>query len=161
MAYQYRGKILKEGRSWTNADGVQITPNWMIWSEEEKLANGLELVPEPEYVDERFYWAAGIPRALEDSEETGTGLKTRAIEVARQTAGSLLAPTDWMVVRSVELDEAIPSEVAEYRASVRAAYATIKAAILGCQTLEEFIELYSGVDGSVAAINNWPMINNR
>ena len=39
--WTYNGKRIREGRAWTNDDGVQHPANWHIWSEDEKIAQGL------------------------------------------------------------------------------------------------------------------------
>ena len=47
------------------------------------------------------------------------GLKTLHKEVINQQAGSMLAPTDWMVVRAAEGGTAVPSSITTQRAAVR------------------------------------------
>ena len=45
------------------------------------------------------------------------------------TANSELLPTDWYVVRKVETDVAVPSEITAYRTAVRTCYGNLKTAI--------------------------------
>jgi len=47
------------------------------------------------------------------------GLKTLHKEVINQQAGSMLAPTDWMVVRAAEGGTAVPNSITTQRAAVR------------------------------------------
>ena len=170
--WTYQGKAIKIGRSWTDANGVQHPFQWNKWSEEEKVAMGLvwnqSLQPIP--FDNRFYWSAGNPKALEDTtstDEAGNtittkGLKSNAIAQTKVTAGSFLAPTDWYVVRKSETDTTIPTDIVTYRAAVRTASETIETAITNANTLEEFINLYNtpvDAEGNItgkAPIHNWP-----
>ena len=72
--WTYNGKRIREGRAWTDDNGVQHPANWAIWSEDEKVAHGLVWVAPQTKPDERFYWfsqnADGTytttPKALED-----------------------------------------------------------------------------------------------
>jgi hypothetical protein len=41
MPYLYNGKIIREGRSWTDDAGVKHPTNWASWSDAEKAAKGL------------------------------------------------------------------------------------------------------------------------
>lgn len=180
MPYSYSGKMLREGRSFKDNDGVMHPATWAkAWSDEEKAAKGLVWVdPEPAF-DSRFYWSAGVEKALEDVAEVSEdgapvldengvqvitkGLKSNAIALVKTQAGGLLAPTDWMVIKASEVDGyVVPVDVLAYRSAVRTASNSIEAAILGVTTLEEFKALYDApvdAEGNVvgnAPINNWP-----
>jgi hypothetical protein len=54
--WTYNGKRIREGRAWTDDNGVQHPANWAIWSEAEKVAHGLVWVTPQPKPDERFYW---------------------------------------------------------------------------------------------------------
>ena len=81
------------------------------------------------------------------------GLKTIYKEQIKQQATSLLAPTDWMVVRKAEdSTKTIPSAVTTYRASVRTKADEICTAIDNCDTLDKLKALFETTyndDGSV------------
>ena len=150
-------------------------------SDSRKTEIGLVYEADPVAVqfDNRFYWSAGIERALEDVNETnedGTpmldeknnqvvtkGLKSNAIAQVKETAAGLLAPTDWMVVRSAENGTDIDADTLAYRAAVRKASNDIEAAISGATTHAAFMALYDVpmVDGEPsgnAPINDWPEV---
>jgi len=129
------GKRLRPGRPFTH-NGIQYPSNWLrLTSWEEKSAIGITEVPDPAPVDTRFYWDHDLPKRLEDEpavdedgdpvlDENGvqvinTGLKTQWKAQQDQTAYSLLAPTDWYVVRKSETDEAIPVGITSFRSEVR------------------------------------------
>ena len=69
------------------------------------------------------------------------GLKSNFIAQVKQTAGSILAQTDWMVTRKSERDVAIPAEVVAYRASVVAKADELESAISAVTTVESLASL--------------------
>jgi hypothetical protein len=118
------GKQLRPGRPFTH-NGIQYPANWLrLTSWEEKSAIGITEQPDPTPVDTRFYWDTDIPKQLEDvtDETTGittTGLKTQWKKQQDETAYSLLAPTDWYVVRKSEVGTEIPVGITSFRVGVR------------------------------------------
>lgn len=69
------------------------------------------------------------------------GLKSQFIAQVKQTAGSILAQTDWMVTRKVERDVAIPDDVVAYRASIVAKADELESAISAVTTVEQLASL--------------------
>ena len=133
----------------------------MIWSDAEKTAAGLVWEDDPAPFDNRFYWAADLPRALDDvTDEDGNvtlGLKSQYKAQIKVTAASLLAPTDWHVVKATEVDSySVPANISQYRTDVRAASNTIEAAIDGAADLDAFIALFDAPEDGNAPINDWP-----
>jgi len=118
------GKQLRPGRPFTH-NGIQYPANWLrLTSWEEKAAIGITEQPDPTPVDTRFYWSEGNPKRIEDivDDTTGittTGLKTQWKQKQDEQAYSLLAPTDWYVVRKSETGDDIPVGIASFRAEVR------------------------------------------
>jgi len=179
--WTYLGKVIRVGRGWTDAEGVKHPATWNRWTDAEKTAHGLvwdaSLQPAP--YDNRFYWDANTPKNINDVDavdedgnaildEDGVqvvtkGLKSNAIAQTKVTAGSLLAPTDWMVVKAAEVSGyTVPSATLTYRAAVRTASNTIETAITGASTHAAFMALYDtpvDSDGNPtgnAPINDWP-----
>jgi hypothetical protein len=177
MAWKYNDRMIRVGRSWTNDDGITHPTNWAIWSDEDKVAAGLIWEDEPAPFDNRFYWSAGVPKALEDVlqvDESGEpsinpltgeqgvtyGLKTLAIRTCKEQAAGLLASTDWYITRKAETDTAVPDSVLTYRASVRTQSGVIEAAITACETLEAFMALYdTPVDENFMPTGNAPIFD--
>lgn len=123
-------------------DEIQYPANWLrLSTPEEKAALGITEVAEPERYDDRFYWGVGNPKDLD-------GLKAQWIAQVNLTAYSFLVQTDWMVVRKAETAVDVPAETLTYRAAVRAAAVTIKAAITAA----------TDVPALVTAVTNmvWP-----
>ncbi len=176
--WKYSGRIIRAGKAWTDNDQIQHPANWMVWSAEEKAAKGLVWEDEPASFDGRFYWSAGVAKALddvnevdednnplldEDGEQVVTlGLKSQAIATVKAQAGGLLAPTDWMVIKAAEVaDYSVPSATLTYRAAVRTASNNIEAAITAASDLAEFMALYDvpmvdDMPTGNAPINDWP-----
>ena len=173
MAYKYNGKIIRAGRAWSDDNGTQHPRNWMVWSDAEKTAAGLVWEDDPAPFDSRFYWAADLPKALDDVNEVDEdgnslldedgnqvvtlGLKSQYKAQTKVIAGSLLAPTDWHVVKAAEVEAySVPADVSQFRTDVRAASNTIEAAIDGAADLDAFMALFNAPEDGTAPINDWP-----
>jgi hypothetical protein len=109
---------------------------------------GIVEVADPEWYDQRFYWGVGNPKQLNDEEVTPEGatesytqkgLKSQWTAQVKGTAGSMLAQTDWMVIRKAERNIDVPAAVAAKRAAIVAECDRLEAAIAGCADVEELI----------------------
>ena len=158
MPWKHMGTILKEGKAWSDASKVQHPANWALWSDSEKLAIGMEWVDPPASFDNRFYWDVGIEKILADSSDGTIGLKTQYKNKTKETAHSLLQPTDWYVIRKYEdSTKEIPTKIANYRAAVRTAANVIETKIDAASNLADFIKLIDSSDpNSVSDIDRWP-----
>jgi hypothetical protein len=67
------------------------------------------------------------------------GLKSNMIAQVKDTAGKLLAQTDWYVTRKVERNVDIPTDVASKRSAIVAESDRLETAIKSCATVEELI----------------------
>lgn len=74
------------------------------------------------------------------------GLKSTETAAVKTAAGSLLASTDWMIIRKVERNVDVPAAVATYRAAVIAEASRLETAIAGV----------ANVDALAAIKANWP-----
>jgi len=136
---------------------------------------GVVEVADPEQYDQRFYWGVGNSKLLDDRlevKEDGTplyvqvynpateamedtteqvvtkGLKSQWTAQVKDTAGKLLAQTDWMVVRKAERNVDIPATVVAKRAAIVAECDRLEAAIAACTTVEALI--------AVVGNQGWP-----
>jgi hypothetical protein len=73
------------------------------------------------------------------------GLKSQWIAQNKANANSLLASTDWMVIRKAERDVAIPAEVVTERAKIIADCTAKEVAITACSTIEALINVVAPV----------------
>ena len=172
--FTLNGQRIPYDKAWTHPDtGVQYPANWMrLATLEEKEAIGLVEEADPSIVswDQRFYWGVDNPKQLndeaildEDGNDTGRvqpGLKTVWKNMQDQTAASLLAPSDWRVVKELEVNSsfsaaktALPTEWQTYRAAVRTACNTRQGEIDACADVAALEDLLFGDPATVTA---WP-----
>jgi len=80
---------------------------------------------------------------MEDTAErlVTKGLKSIHIEQVKLTANSILAQTDWMIIRKTERNVDIPADTVAYRASVVAKASELEAAISAVTSVEELMAL--------------------
>ena len=74
------------------------------------------------------------------------GLKSNMIAQVKDTAGKLLASTDWYVVRNSEKSTAIPADVTTKRDAIRTECDRLETAIAGVTTVEQLIEVMNSQD---------------
>jgi hypothetical protein len=84
----------------------------------------------------------GKPAMVDSTERLVTkGLKSNFISQIKYTAGTILAQTDWMVIRKAERNIALPTAIANYRASIVSKADNLETAISAVTTVEELIAL--------------------
>ena len=146
------GQTIKYDVAWTHPEtGVQYPANWLrLTSLAEKQAVGLvEVTTSPDAVyDQRFYWGVDNPKQLDDVTDddgnTTTGLKTQWKNTQDEIAASLLAPSDWRIIKAKETSTNIPSLWKTYRAAVRTACNTRQTEIDACSDVAALKELLFG-----------------
>ena len=145
------GKPLSYDRAFTHAD-IQYPANWLrLASLEEKQAIGITEVADDPWYDQRFYWGVDNPKQLDDKTEIvdgeevkTTGLKTLWSTKQGEIAASLLAPSDWRVIKAKETETNIPSTWLTYRAAVRTACNTRQTEISNSADVPALRELLFG-----------------
>jgi hypothetical protein len=131
---QASNQYIIEGQSF-EIDGTSYPANWLNCSTpQEKEALGLvEVTDSNQPEDDRFYWVSatlnGAVRTYTNTPKDLAALKTQWVSQTRQTAYSLLLPSDWMVVKAMETQIPVPAEWNTYRAAVRTACTNAVAAI--------------------------------
>jgi hypothetical protein len=148
MAFLLDGKTIQQGVAFTDKDGNQYPANWLnLSSAEEKEAIGITEVADPEVFDTRFYWDANLPKELEDKEEEDKegnksitkGLKTNFIAQIKDTTNKLLASTDWYVIRKIERNIDIPTDIETKRNAIITESNRLETAIKEVADVEELI----------------------
>ena len=155
MAWNYKETVIREGRSWTNDTGVRHPTSWGSWSDAEKTEAGLVFTADPLPFDSRYYWSAGVPKAIEDVpnvDEKGVavvgadgmptvtlGLKSTEIAKVKAQAHGALQETDWYVIRFAETGEEIPPSVSFKRTEIRTEANELEGRIDACTTLDELM----------------------
>jgi hypothetical protein len=106
---------------------------------EERAAIGITEVPDPAPYDQRFYWGPGLPK------DHGQ-LVDQWNDQTRDTANSLLQPSDWMVIREADNGAEVPLEVKEYRQAIRQRCGIKLDAIEATTTTDELAAYITGPD---------------
>ena len=178
MSFYLNGRRIPEGASFYDDNGNQYPPQWLnSTTNEEKLKIGIVWEADQVRANDVFYWDGNInnAKALEDKLETkedGTplykqvydkatesmvdtteqvvtkGLKSNFISQVKQTAGSLLAQTDWYVVRKAERNVDIPADIVTKRAAIVTEADRLETAIAGVTTVEALIEVLNAQNWS-------------
>ena len=158
MGYQLAdGTKLPLDVAWTDPNGIQRPANFLrLSTERDRELLGITWVAETSNnYDQRFYWGVDNPKQLDDVTDddgkTTTGLKTLWKAKQNEIAASLLAPSDWRVVKELEVNSsfsaaktAYPTEWQTYRAAVRTACNTRQSEIDACSDVAALKELLFG-----------------
>jgi len=188
--WKYNSRTIRTGKSWTDDNGVQHPANWHIWSPSDKAAAGLTEVTPETPPDSRLYtWgyqADGVTisktaKNLNDVNEVdgdgdpildddGNQLVTRGVkwnlkQEVKTQQGSLLAQTDWAVVRKADKGTAIPSNIQTYRDAIRTKATEMETAIDNAADTDAvaalFVTYTTNEDGSVTKsgiLYDWPKL---
>jgi hypothetical protein len=180
MGYQLSdGTKLPLDVAWTNPDtGVQHPANWLRLSTERdrELLSITWVADTSNNYDQRFYWGVDNPKQLndepavdDDGNDLGyiqTGLKTLWKAKQNEIAASLLAPSDWRVVKELEVNSsfasartAYPSAWMTYRAAVRTACNTRQSEIDACSDVAALKELMTGSPQIQRTDDNGPVFD--
>ena len=164
-------KEIKPGKAWVDDNGVRHPKNWNIWDDAHKKSMNITEVTLEARPDGRFYnWidngldgVANItPKSLDDTGSGDTlvlGLKSQYKLNVKEQQASLLAQTDWAVVRKADTDKAIPSNIATWRAAIRTKATAMEDAIDGAGDIDAFIALFLVWDGDgnkSGILYDWP-----
>jgi hypothetical protein len=175
MAFEYNGSPISIDRPFTAPDGTKFAN---LRNPAIREALGVTEVADPPAYDQRFYWGVDNPKLLDDREEVDEngdpmwvkvldnsdpenpvmvdsderlvtkGLKSQWIAQVKDTAGKMLAQTDWMVIRKAERGVDVPQSVADTRAAI----------ITEADRLESLITACTDVEGLISVVNgqSWP-----
>ena len=170
--FKYNTQTLKPNRAWTDDNGITHPRNWHIWSTAEKTAAGVTEVTEDTPPDSRLYnWSMDrdgkITSTAKAMADAGSGLnlvlgvKSTLKNEVKSQQGSLLAQTDWAVVRKSEKSTAIPSNIATWRDAIRTKATAMESAIDGAANTAAVVALFLSwdVDGNKSGIlYDWPIL---
>lgn len=170
--YYLNGIPLEEGADIT-INGFTYPYSWLDGTSPSVRATlGIEKTGDINY-DERYYNGVGVPKPLEDreefdddgnpayikvwDEETQTsintdkriiyrGLKNTCIAEIKSKTNSLLAPTDFYIIRNEVEGLEIPASVSTYRSAVITESTRLQTTIPLVESVEELIELMESVN---------------
>ena len=173
MAFKLDGSPLAVDVAFKTSDGTQYPANWLrLTTKAEKEAIGITEVADAPTYDSRFYWNDGTAKALDDvnakdekgnllKDENGDqvvilGVKSVLKSKEKETAGGLLAPYDWYVVRKVEKSTAIPTAISTFRDAVRTACDTREKEIDACADTAALVTLYGSKEDGTPNMTQYP-----
>ena len=132
---QLDGKTLRYDKAFTH-NGISYPANWLrLTTLEEKQVIGIvEVADNTQSWDQRFYWGVDNPKDLDQLKETW---KQKQSDIA----GSLLAPSDWRVIKARETGGQVNIDWFNYRKAVRTACNTRQTEIDKCADVAALKEL--------------------
>ena len=118
---------------------IQYPANWLrLSTAEQRDELGITWVADTsQNYDQLFYWGVDNPKDLD-------GLKTLWKSKQSEIAGSLLAPSDWRVIKAKETSSNMPAAWKTYRAAIRTACNTRQTEIDACSDVAALKELVTG-----------------
>ena len=181
---------VRPGKGWIDEQGTQHPGNWYIWSVQEKADHGLVEIVEESPPDSRLYWwsqngdgtITSTAKSVEDVNEVDEngdplldekgqqvvtpGVKSTLIAEVKAQQGSLLAQTDWAVIRKADADIDVPANVQQWRNEIRLAASQMEDQITQAATTDAIAALFlrytSNDDGSVSktgTLYDWPELS--
>ena len=142
----FNGHPLSPDSAFTDpATGVQYPANWLrLASPADRAAIGITEEPNPVPYDQRFYWGPELPK-------DHTQLVEQWTQQTRTTANTLLAPTDWIIIREADNGTAADPLLKIWRQDVRFAAGEKITAIEATADTAELAAYITGADYPV-----WP-----
>ena len=173
MAFKLDGNPLAVDVAFSH-NNINYPANWLrLSTADEKTALGITEVADAATYDNRFYWGDGTAKTLTDTNEVDEngdplldsegnqvitlGVKSVLKAQEKVTAGTLLAPYDWYVVRKAEKSTAIPTAITTYRDGVRTACDTREKEIDACSDTAALVILYSNKDDGTPNMTQYPV----
>lgn len=185
--YKCNGKTIRPGQQFTDADGATHPGSWYTYSAEQKTAIGITEIVQQPHPDSRLYnWGCnddgtvtstakplddinevdenGDPLLDDDGVQVVTkGVKSNLIAEVKSQQGSLLSQTDWAVIRNADTGDAIPANIATYRAAIRTKATAMETAITDAADTDAVAALFltytledDGSTTKTGILYDWP-----
>ena len=146
------GQTIRPGKAWTDQYGITHPANWNTYSAERKAELGITEIVQQPHPDSRLYnWSYNddgtvnsTAKSLDDVNEVdengdplmkdgvqvvSKGVKSKLIAEVKAQQGARLAETDWAVIRNADTGDAVPADIATYRAAIRSKATEMEMAI--------------------------------
>jgi hypothetical protein len=99
---------------------IQYPANWLrLSTPKDRKAIGITEVPDPTPYDQRFYWGYDVDGKLIPKDHAQ--LVEQWTNQTRQTANTLLQPTDWIIIREADNGKAADPVLKTWREEIRLA----------------------------------------
>jgi len=130
MGYQIGDRALPLDTPWEHND-VQYPANWLrLSSSDERAALGISWVNDAVAYNQKFYWGYDSDGNL--IPKTYTDLQTNWVAQTKQTANTMLQPSDWRVIKAKERGTTMNAGWKTWRQTIRTECATKVTAIEDC-----------------------------
>ena len=163
-------KIINKPKGLVIGDTRHSRKIFEYWSKEEKEAIGIyEIIfDNSNKKDEEYYnntnqsfdysdgeviasYGSATPKELDDvtdeDDNVTEGLKTKHKKIIKQQASGLLAPTDWYVLKAIDVEDySVPSAVSTFRTNVRTRSNEMETAIDNASDVDALKALYEYVN---------------
>ena len=171
--YKVGDRQIHAGRSWVDSAGTQHPKTWARWTAKEKKSAGISTVVLQPFPDQRLYNShhaddgsvVSTPRALDDVGEGMSkvpGVRSNLIAEVKQQQASLLAGTDWAIVRKADTGTAIPAAIQSWRDAIRSKATEMETAIANASDTDAVAALFLSwdVEGNKSGIlYDWPELD--
>jgi len=170
--YKVGDRQIHAGRSWVDSSGTRHPKTWHMWTAEEKKAKGISSVFLQSLPDQRLYDSrhaddgsvVSTPKPLDDVTKDGIktpGVRSNLIAMVKQQQASLLAQTDWQIIRKADAGTAIDAKVNSWRSAIRVKGDAMESAINSAADTDAVAALFLNiVDGKKSGILwEWPEID--
>jgi hypothetical protein len=147
-------------RSYSN---LRLTAGCTTWSynDDGTVASTAKSLDDVNEVDEN-----GDP-IMEDGVQVVTkGVKSNLIAEVKAQQGALLAQTDWAVIRNADTGDAIPANIATYRAAIRSKATEMETAITAAADTDAVAALFltytledDGTTTKSGVLYDWPELD--
>ena len=135
------GQYIQEGNAFQIGD-IFYPANWLnLSTPEEKAAIGLEeVIATNQPANDQYYWVStelnGPSLTYINTPKNLTDVKSNALSQVNNIAYTILQPSDWMVVKSVETSTPINPDWNTWRASIRATADSTRTAVTAAQNVD-------------------------
>ena len=185
--YKCDEKTIRPGQQFVDADGNTHPGSWYTYSAERKVELGITEIVQQSHPDSRLYnWGynddgtvTSTAKPLDDINEVDEngdplldddgvqvvtkGVKSNLKGEVKAQQSSLLAQTDWAVIRNADTGDAIPANIATYRAAIRTKATDMETAITAAADTDAVAALFltytAEDDGSTTksgVLFDWP-----
>ena len=185
--HEASNQTIRPGKAWNDNKGTQHPGNWHIWSTAEKTAAGITEIVLENPPDSRLYkWSQNANGTISKTAKSlidvnvvdgngdpvlnddGTqlvelGVRSNLKQEVSNQQKAILNQTDWYIIRKVDKDVAIPSNIQTWRDAIRTKGDAMKTAIDGAADTAAVAALFvmhtEDSDGKVTksgVLYDWP-----
>ena len=163
--WQYNGQTIREGRPWVTDAGIQQSPQWHIWSPDEKKTAGLiEVTPETPPDSRLYNWTQNPDGTINKTALPINDVKSNLKEEVKRQQGSFLSETDWTIIRKADAGTSVPSDIQTWRDAIREKATVMESAIDGAADTDAIAALFVTWDKSgnkSGVLYDWPELESQ